>query len=171
MTSTPILLLDTNVWIDGYCGDHPHGEAAKRLLSLGAIGVVNLAYATTSVKDVFYVLTHEFKRMARAATGELTESQAAAALEGAWGCVNNMAEIASAVGVDQGDVWIARKQRHLHDDLEDNLVAAAAYRANATYLVSSDQRFVEHLRMWSLSPLVALSPEDMVTVLEERFAS
>ena len=35
----------------------------------------------------------------------------------------------AGVACDQADVWMARKQRCLHEDYEDNLVVAAAQRA------------------------------------------
>lgn len=118
-----------------------------------------LVYPAGSAKDVFYVLAHEFRRMAVAANGELGEAEAVAVREVVWGCVDNMCELATAVGVDEADVWLARKQRKLTDDLEDNLVLAAARRARADYLVTGDRALIQH------STVAALTPEDMLAVL------
>ena len=57
-----------------------------------------------------------------------SEDLAAVAREMAWGCVRNMSEIATAVGCDGRDVWIAEKQKRLHPDYEDNLIIAASIR-------------------------------------------
>ena len=62
--------------------------------------------------------------MAVAANGVLGETEALAVRETVWGCINNMCELATAVGVDEADVWLARKQRKLTGDLEDNFVLA-----------------------------------------------
>lgn len=104
------------------------------------------------------MLGHEFRRMA-AAEGQLGERSARAVRETVWGCVNNMCELATAVGVDEGDVWLARKYKSLLGDLEDNLVLAAARRVQADYVVTSDRELIQHL------PVAALTPQDMLAVL------
>ena len=71
-----------------------------------------------------------------------------------------MDEIATAVACDQADVWMARKQRCLHEDYEDNLVVAAAQRANADCLVTNDQNLLKH------SPAAALSCADALAYLQ-----
>ena len=78
---------------------------------------------------------------------------ACAAGEVAWSCLSVMDEIATAVACDQADVWMARKQRCLHEDYEDNLVVAAAQRACADCLVTNDQNLLKH------SPVAAGSVE------------
>ena len=85
---------------------------------------------------------------------------AQAAGEVAWSCLSVMDEIATAVACDQADVWMARNQRCLHEDYEDNLVVAAAQRAHADCLVTNDQNLLKH------SPIAALSCTDALAYLQ-----
>ncbi|MDO4797973.1 MAG: PIN domain-containing protein [Coriobacteriales bacterium] len=153
------LLLDTNVWVDNYCADHANNAVVRDFLSRAYEQGHTLVYPAGSVKVVFYVLGHEFRRMAVEANGVLGETEALAVREAVWGCINNMCELATAVGVDEADVWLARKQRKLTGDLEDNLVLAAARRARADYLVTSDRTLIQH------ATVAALTPQDMLAVL------
>lgn len=54
---------------------------------------------------------------------------------------------------------MARKQRCLHEDYEDNLVVAAQ-RAHADCLATNDQNLLKH------SPVAALSCTDALTYLQ-----
>lgn len=85
---------------------------------------------------------------------------ARAIAEIAWGCVDNLCEFATAVGLDNSDVWLARKYRTLHDDFEDNFILAAAERAKVDFLVTSDQSLLRK------ATVAALSPQDMLAVLK-----
>ena len=145
------LLLDTNVWVDNYCVDHASNKVVRELLSAAYEKGITLMYPASSIKDVFYVLGHEFRRIASQG-GVLSESDARAVNEVVWGCVNNMCEIATAVGVDEGDMWLARKYKSLTGDLEDNLVLAAAQRAKADYLVTSDRALIQRATVAALTP-------------------
>lgn len=62
-----------------------------------------------------------------------------------------MDEIATAVGADSSDVWLVRKYQRIHADFEDCMVLAAAQRAKADYLVTSDEALLRH------APVAALS--------------
>ena len=55
-----------------------------------------------------------------------------------------MRKQATAVGADESDLWTACNLRSVHNDLEDNLVVAAAQRADATYLVTNDEALIKH---------------------------
>ena len=112
------------------------------------------------MKDVFYVAVSTFKRIARAEKGSLTPSDAVTATETAWGCVNSMRKQATAVGADESDLWTACNLRSVHNDLEDNLVVAAAQRADATYLVTNDEALIKH------APVAALTPADALALLK-----
>ena len=112
------------------------------------------------MKDVFYLIATTFKRDTRAQNGKLTQSDAAVATEIAWGCVNSIREQATAVGADESDIWMACKLHSVHNDLEDNLVVAAAKRANATYLITNDDSLIKH------SPVATLTPSDALALLQ-----
>lgn len=156
----PLVLLDTNVWIDYYEGGRPGHRAARALVDGALDRNVPLLYSSLSSKDVFYVVGSVIKQDHRTKHGTLTEAQAAAATATAWGCLDNMAEIACAVGCDQSDVWLARKTRRLHADFEDDLVLAAAQRAGADLLVTSDEQLRRH------APVAALSVPDALAYLQ-----
>ena len=161
MSQQLTLLLDTNVWLDYYLPWRSGYAAAQRLIVSAFEQNQTLAYAVPSIKDVFYMSAAEYKRAERASTGALSESAARAANATAWGCVNNMQEIATAIPLDHTDVWMASKQRALHGDFEDDLVIAAAMRGKVDYLVTSDDALLRHC------PVAALSVSDMCTVLEQ----
>lgn len=155
------LLLDTNVWVDNYCVDHSSNEVVRRLIARAHAQGHTLVYPACIIKDVFYVLDHEFRRVA-ARDGELGEADAHAVREIVWGCINNMCELATAVGADEGDVWLARKYKPLNADLENNMVLAAAQRAHADYLVTSDMELIQK------ATVAALTAANMLAVLETR---
>lgn len=71
-----------------------------------------------------------------------------------------MCEIATAVGCDQSDVWLARKRRRLHGDFEDNLVLSAADRAKADLFVTNDEQLLRH------APVAAMGVRDAVAYLQ-----
>ena len=56
-------------------------------------------------------------------------------------------------------VWLACKYRQVHDDFEDDLLIAAAQRAQADYLVTNDERLLKH------APVAALSARDALAAL------
>jgi len=88
------------------------------------------------------------------------ESDATAIQEIAWSCIDNLSEIATAVGVDQSDIWLARKSRTFNGDFEDNLVLAAARRASVDFIVTSD------LVLLKKATVAALTPQDMLAFLQ-----
>lgn len=156
----PTLLIDTNVWLDYYLPDRAGSDKATSLMSFALARDCPLLYPTAIVKDVFYLTANTFKWDARAQKGALSADDAATATEIAWGCVSNMRENATAVGADESDVWLACKLRGIHDDLEDNLVIAAAQRAKATYLVTNDETLIKH------APVATLTPDDALGMLQ-----
>ncbi len=156
----PLILLDTNVWIDYYVGGRPGHELARTLVEGALDRDATLLFATLSSKDVFYVIASVIKQDWRAKHGTLTAAQARAAMATAWACLENMDEMATAVGCDQSDVRLARKTRRLHADYDDNLILAAARRAGADLLVTSDEQLLRH------APIAALDVPDALTYLE-----
>lgn len=144
MKNPAMLLVDTNVWIDAYDEDREQHMRAHVLLDTALERGVSLAFAVSSLKDVYYALSSALKRQSRAVHGALSEVDARAAEAYAWACVQNMQEIATPVAVDASDVWLAGKFRTQLHDFEDALVAAAASRCQADALVTNDERFLRH---------------------------
>ena len=65
------------------------------------------------------------------------------------------------MGADSSDVWLARKYQRIHADFEDCMVLAAAQRAKADYLVTSDEALLRH------APVAALSVDDFLALVGE----
>lgn len=118
-----------------------------------------LLFPASIAKDVFYLLGLEYKRQVRAKKGELNQTDAGIINELAWGCVQNMCEVATAVGVDDSDLWLARKYKALSTDFEDNVVLAAAQRVKADCLVTFDQNLIRR------APVPTMLPADVVALL------
>lgn len=154
------LLVDTNVWLDYFLSERPGHDEAVSFVAFACERKYPLLYPASIVKDVFYLTANALKRDTRARKGALAPSDAAAATETAWGCVHSMREQATAVGADESDLWMACSLHSIHNDLEDNLVVAAAQRADATYLITSDETLIKH------APVAALTPGDALTLLQ-----
>lgn len=155
------ILLDTNVWLDAFLPERAPKSVARELIALALRANVGLLYPVHVVADVFYLAFIDIKRLLRGqGPGELV---AQAARTTAWEYVNSMREVATAVGADNSDVWLASKWEPLHGDIGDNLVLAAAKRAQADYVVTSDRQLLSHA---ALVGVVAVPPEDMLAVLK-----
>ena len=159
MKNAPTLLIDTNIWIDAFDGDRKQHMRAHVLLDTAFERGVTLAFAVSSLKDVYYALSSALKRQSGTVNGVLSEEDARSAEAYAWACVQNMQEIATPVAVDVSDVWLAGKFRSQMHDFEDALVAAAASRCHADVLVTNDERFLRH------SPVNAMDAADALTYI------
>lgn len=157
---TERILLDTNVWLDAFLPRRRAGGAARELVSTALRRNVELLYPVHIVSDVFHFSFIGIKRFLQGQGSDELIAQAARTT--AWEYVNTMRETATAVGADGSDVWLASKWEYLHADMEDNMVLAAAKRAKADYVVTSDKKFLAHA---PLAGVAAVSPEDMLAVL------
>ena len=162
MTGCPsMVLLDTNVWLDDFIPSRARHDVVRKMIDRLIRSDVTLLFAMTSTKDVYYALASYFKGEVRRSAGEaLTDAAAYAADEAAWGFLQLMGRIATPVGVDMSDYWVASQLKYVHHDYGDNLVVAAAQRARADCLVTSDEALLRH------APLAAYSPEDMLRYLD-----
>ena len=156
------LLLDTNVLVDRYVRDRPHAAASHALICEAIKQECTLLYPARAIVDLHYQIGMYYKHLAREDNGALSKEDALACQEIAWSCIDNLCEIATAVGLDESDVWLARKYRSFNHDFEDNFVLAAAERAHADYLVTSDKDLLRK------ATVAALSPEDMLSYLHAR---
>ena len=155
------VLLDTNVWLDAFDGARSRSREASELIDVCVRRGIDLLYAVGTAKDVYYLVGASLKRQARTAGGALSEGQASAIAAYAAACVANMDEIATAVGADSSDVWLALKYQRIHADFGDCMVLAAAQRAKADFLVTSDEALLRH------APVAALSVDDFLALVGE----
>ena len=105
-TRKTIALVDTNVWLDCYLPDRPNSVATRDYICMAQQNSVQLAYPVHILKDVFYLIQLDLKRMARK-NGAGTESDFLAVQRAAWSCIENMREQAIAIGADESDAWLA----------------------------------------------------------------
>ena len=63
-------------------------------------------------------------------------------------------QLATSVPCDLSDIWMASRQRELHSDYEDDLIIAAAIRAQADLLVTNDVKLSSH------APVAAMNVEN-----------
>lgn len=153
------LLIDTNVWLDLYIPGRTGSTASKDLLAECIGQGVTLLFPLRAINDVFWQVVQNNKRWVRESKDSVSESYAHAINAAAWDCVQNMQELATAVGADHADIWLATKLRALTPDFEDNMVLAAAERAEVDYLVTSDFRLIQKANV------AAKTPEDMLALL------
>lgn len=149
-------LIDTNIWVDLYCPERPGHDAAQRFVDEALAQGVELACAVGSLKDLYYLIVRMLKMSERTEKGTLTDEAARAAEEVAWACLRNLQEIATVVGADGSDAWLAGKYRAVHRDFEDNLVVAAAERVGADVLVTNDEAFLRHCPVAAMDAMTAL---------------
>ena len=154
-----MLLLDTNVWLDHYLAARPGHDDATALIEHALHVDMPLLYAVHTAHDVFYLIGALLKRAVREERGSVGEQDALAIRAIAWACVENMQDIATGVGADGMDIRLALKRRAFAPDLEDGLIAQAALRAGARYLVTSDKQLLAH------ADVAALCPADMLALL------
>lgn len=148
------ILLDTNIWLDNYIDSRPGSAAARDVLAHARACNIQLLYAVTTIRDVFYLVASNFKRALRDEGIPIGEAEATVARQLGWSCIENMRALACAVGADESDVWLASKYRSLHGDFEDDLILAAAQRASVDALVTNDVRLIQK------APLTAMTPAD-----------
>lgn len=156
----PRIMVDTNVWVDSYCGWHAGWRDARQFLRTALEADATLLVPVHCVKDVLYVVEGEFKRAAAREHGELGEDDAHAARQTALACARSMRDLATVVGVDGSDVWLADKYLRLHADFEDDLVLAACQRAGADFLVTRDKSLLAH------ADVSAKTPAQMTAILQ-----
>lgn len=156
------LLVDTNVWLDVLLPQRTGHAPARELFDFAIQRDIPLLYAATSAKDVFFLTSGILKQEAHRRETLLSEACYKAIAQIAWQCLESMAEVGFAVGCDESDLWLARKHQSIHGDFEDDLIIAAALRADANFVVTRDKSFLAHC------PVAALCPADMLAYLRSR---
>lgn len=149
------LLVDTNVWLDYYLQEGAFDEA-KRLVELAEAGKIDLLYAPTTAKDVFYILP---RRLARRNANGINVSFASAS----WACIEHMMQVATASPLSLAECEMARMLGKRMPDLEDNLIIASGETADVDYVVTSDRRMLEAMPEVCLTPARAL---EMIEIID-----
>ena len=166
--TAPMLLFDTNVWLDFFLDRSAHHDVAGALVAEANRHDATILTPVTALKDIYFLITLELKRMEREANGSVTESFANAINEVAWACIKSMRRQSVIVGADATDMVEAIVMRPTHPDFEDNLIAAALVRSHADFLVTSDKSLLHH------QPVPCLSIDQAIDLLrgfEPRLSS
>ena len=159
------ILIDTCVWLDYYLTDRAGHKEAFNLIDAAFLNNVTLLYAVTTAKDLFFMIDRLVKKQIRDSGDIVSDADAQSIQQLAWACIDHLEENATAVGMDMSDVWLAKKLRSIHSDLEDNLVLAAAERSKADLLVTTDESLLKH------SPVLAKTPsqaQELLNILKEK---
>ena len=154
------IMLDANVWLDFFIPGRASSATASRLIRSAVERNAELLYPSHIIEDLFYEIRRDAAEWTRASAGEVSREAARYCHDYAWGCMEDLHELATAVATDDTDVLTALKFRSLSEDLGDNLVLVAAQRAGVDYLVTSDNV------MLNKATVAALAPQDMLSVLE-----
>lgn len=145
------VLLDTNILLDYHLGRGEHAAQCADLIARLLEQDAAIMVAASSLKDEFYLIGKALKRECRSKDESLSPERAKAINEIAWACIQQTMEFAHVLDVGFGDCLRAITLRKLHDDLEDNIIAAAGERAKIDYLVTNDKRLLRHASVRCLS--------------------
>ena len=149
MVGIKTLFLDANVWVSYALAQEPYAQAIHRLVGLAGRYNITLAYAPSSLRDVFYMVPRTLRRDAIAAG---TYREGTSFKPAAWDSVKKITEIAVAVPQSLVECELAYSLRNVHSDFEDNLVFAAAETCNADYIVTTDEDFLKHYAPACITP-------------------
>lgn len=160
MRNHPLIMVDTNVWVDLYVPGRPNRETALAFFEQARRCQAELVFTLEIARAVFRIVSHEAKRWVRQGTGELSEEYAHAIANHAWDFVRDMQEYGTPVGSSTPDLWMATKLRDQHPKIEDNLIVAACMRIGTDYLVTNDAKLIRH------SPVATVDPAMMTRLLQ-----
>lgn len=157
-----LIMVDTCVWLDRYVVDRPHFEQTKAFFAQAHQAHAQLLYGAGKLETFFYLVGAATKAAIRRQTGTLTEADAVFAREYAWGCVENVRQIATAADLGEADLWLATKYRKVCPDFEENTLMATCVRVGADYLVTWD----EGLLRVAGAMVRAVTPDVMTQLLQ-----
>lgn len=158
------VMLDTNVVVDYLMGREPGCSDAARILAMHAACEHAVYVSALSLKDAYFLVSMQLKRMERLASGNLSEQMAKAANEVAWSCVRQIIENTIVLSTGRAESLQALVLRASHADFEDDLVVATALGNGIDLLVSNDAELVKH------APIACLSSSDAIAFLTAESA-
>lgn len=151
------ILVDTNVWLDLFLPGRPHEGESRLFLERAMEADACLVYPGCILKDVFYLIASECKRLARQEKGELSHTDAVVAQQYAWGCIEIIQELAVPIDMGLLDIRKATIWRRSNTDFEDNLVRAAAERSKADLVVTWDKGMLAKCFVPTVTPVDAIA--------------
>lgn len=156
------IMLDTNVVVDYLMGRKPGCDDCAQLVAMHAANEVAVYVSALTLKDAYYLVSMQLKRMERQASGALSETMAHAANEIAWACVRQLIENVLVLPTGRAESLQALVLHSVHEDFEDDLVVATALSAGIDVLASNDESLIKH------APITCLTSRDTVALLESE---
>lgn len=139
----------------------PRHEEVLHFVELACAHNAELLYAASSSKDLFYLFGKAQKDSLLLERKAPVSAPEAKAINGiTWDLIEDLNKLATPVGCDISDVWLARGYREFHSDFEDNLIIAAAQRSSADYLVTNDELLLRHC------PVATVDVQDAIKLLQ-----
>ena len=158
------VMLDTNVIVDYLMGREPGCSDAAKMIAMHAACEHAVHVSALSLKDAYFLVSMQLKRMERLATGDLSEGMAKAANEVAWSCVRQLIDNTIVLPTGRAESLQAFVLRSAHADFEDDLVVATALGNGIDLLVTNDAELVKH------APIACLTSSDAVVLLAAEHA-
>lgn len=156
------VLVDTNIWLDYFLSRMDGHRATDRFIAAaGASERIALYVASLTLKDLAFLLAAEMKRGARADGRQVTPDVAASAREVAWGCVRHVLDLALVVPIGHDEILHAFTYKRIHNDLEDDIILAAAARSGAGYILTNDTQLAAR------SPIPCIGIDNALQLLGE----
>lgn len=135
------VLLDTNIIMDAFQERQPYDIEAKEILKRTRSGEITCLFTANSATDIFYLYSR------------------ARDVKSARAVLDFLLKHYTVVSVTHEDCTSALSLSI--DDFEDALVAVCAKKANADYIVTRDDKFIQ-----SASPVKAIAPKELVNMFE-----
>lgn len=151
MPETLRILVDASVWTSNYLATSLHFEESYDFLRVARAHGAQLLYGASKLEGMFGTLQAEFARALREQDDPPANADATACAF-AWGCIGSIRELGTAVGLDEGDLWLACKYRALGSSLADNVLLAAAERAHADYVVTWSEDLLSSAAVRTATP-------------------
>lgn len=160
MRDKPLVMVDTDVWVDLYVPGRPKREASLAFFEEARRSQTELVFTIEIARAVYRIVSYEAKRWVRQGKGELSDAYARAIASHAWDFVEDMQGYGTPVGSSTPDLWMASKLRDAHAQIEDDLIVAACMRIGTDYLVTNDAQLLRH------APVAAVDPVMMTRLLQ-----
>jgi putative PIN family toxin of toxin-antitoxin system len=148
------VLIDTNIWLDFFLQNRPQTSISATLIQACIHANIQLMMAASSFKDIDYIMRSALN--ARFMHDESTVVATAASNiipRIIVSCLQDLLSLATILSMDQHICEQALQLRETHHDIEDNMLLATAYQANADMLVTRDQQLRKHF------PDICIGPE------------
>jgi len=139
------VLLDTNIIIDIFARREAFYKNSYKVLQLGLEGIIETIMSAGAIKDVFYILKKYIPD-----ANEVREKIF---------LISNYIKICNTTPEDITSAVIL-----FMPDFEDALIAAAARREKADYIITRNEKDFKN------SPIPAITPEDLLEILSRQDA-